>query len=145
MGFISKYLTWIKLAAVAALVAGAAYFAWDYRGALAEHEKNEAVTEAILDMEAQLNIERGMRQAYQNLAEGKLEALGEKLDTIKVTGSDIRAAIAIDVKEHPEFYSQPLPPRGYEQWMNARKLNAPPAMTPSTSPAPTKAASFAGR
>lgn len=132
MKFLEPYLIWIKLAAILAIVAGASYLAWDYRGALNEREKIEAVNKATEKIQSELNEERRIGAIYKNLADEKLATLLEKVSNIKITNKTVNTTILQDVKDNPEFYSQPIPPVGYSQWQKARSL----VVSPSASPSP---------
>jgi Asp-tRNA(Asn)/Glu-tRNA(Gln) amidotransferase B subunit len=132
MKFLAPYMLYIKLAALALLVGGAAYLAWDYRGALNEREKIEAVNKATEKIQGELNEEKRISALYKNLADEKLATLLEKVSNIKITHKTVNTTILQDVKENPEFYSQPIPPVGFEQWKKARSLVV------SSSPAPSQ-------
>lgn len=131
MKFLEPYLVWIKLGLVLVLVAGAAYLAWDYRGALNEREKVEAVNKAVEEIQGKLNEERRISAIYKNLADLKYEVLMGKISNIKITNKTVNTTILQDVKDNPEFYSQPIPPVGYTQWQKARSLVASPSAAPS--------------
>lgn len=139
----SPLFLYFKLGIVAAAIAGASYIAWDYRGALNEKEKQEAVNNAVRTavskIEKDLEIERGLRQVYQSLAESKYEQLLKSFANIRVEHTTIEKNIYHEIEKNPLFYSQPLPPGGYEQWKRARALSQgsvsePPSPLASPSP-----------
>lgn len=133
MNFLAPYMIWIKLGLIGIAVAGAAYLAWDYRGALNEREKVEAVNKATEEIQKELNHERTLTSLYRNLADDKLTQLLTKIGDIKITNKTINTTILQEVDSNPQFYSQPLPVKGYEQWLKARSLVSPPAL-PASSP-----------
>lgn len=133
MSFLTPYMIWIKVAAVAALVAAAAYLAWDYRGAISEREQQAAVDGAVKGIKVQLENERLWRVHYQDLAEKQLAGLSDQIGNIKIEHVTITQTVREEVKANPKFYQQPLPDKGYEQWLKARAL-ATGKTSPSTAP-----------
>lgn len=118
---LGKYVTFAVLIGI---IGGVAWLAWDYRGAQAEREKieavNTAVEVAVKDINAKLAEEKKWRDHYQNLAEKKYAEVLEKIGKIKSTRTEITNNIRQEVERNPEFYNQPLPEKGYEQWQNSR-------------------------
>lgn len=131
-------IPWIKLAGIAALVAGGAYISWELRSASAEKEKTAAVAAAVKDMEGKILEERFNRAYFQDLADKRLTALTGLITNIKVEHRTIVNNIQNEVAANPEFYRQPLTPGGYDQWKRARALVAPtsPASSASSSVSP---------
>jgi hypothetical protein len=139
--FLTPYLLWIKLAAVAALCGAAAYGTYlvmDARivkiKAQAETEKQEAVDREVASMKARLNVEVRLRVKYEALVGDKVSALLKSMSNIQEEQQGIAAAIAREREAHKEFYEQPLPPGGYEQWKRARALVIP--VAPASAPTP---------
>ncbi len=123
----SPWFLYFKLGLVAAAVAGSAYLAWDYRGAIAERETqtavNTAVTTAVKVIQKDLDTERAFRTFYQGLADEKYEKLMKSFANIRVEHRTIQNNIYQEIEKNPEFYKLPLPPGGYEEWKKARALS----------------------
>jgi flagellar biosynthesis component FlhA len=134
MGFLGNLpgLMYIKVALVAALVAGAAWASWRIKAGFAEAEKQEAVAAAVQEIQNDLNVERALRSQYETLAEAKLSALLKSMSDLRAQSERLGRDIQSERQAFPEFYSQPLPETGYEKWMRARNLVAsPPASAAS--------------
>lgn len=114
--------TYLKIAGVIAIAAGAGYVAWSLRGIQATEEKEQAVHAAVKDIKAQLEIESQIRTHYATLADQKLDKLLKSISTINATQQIISAGIAAERKRDPAFYNQPLPAGGLEEWKRARSL-----------------------
>lgn len=123
-------LLYVKLAGVAALVAGTAWAAWAIRDASAEEDKQEAVREVVRATQRELDRERELRSHYQKLSDNKLSDVLNSIANIRVEHKTVTNNITREREVHKEFYMQPLPPGGYEQWLRARSL-ALPASSPS--------------
>lgn len=125
-------LFYVKLAGIAALVAGAGYVAWALRGVQAEHEQRAAVESAVESIRIQLEAESKLRKHYSSLADDKLDKLLKSISTVRATQQVIATNIAAERKKNPEFYEQPLPVGGHEAWKHARAMVSPaPASAPS--------------
>jgi hypothetical protein len=120
--FFLQFKLYFILAGLLVLTAGSAYLAWDYRGAVAEREKTEAVSQANKDAQAKIETAEAEAKLYRDLAEVKYSALMEQVTKIKVAQANIGGAVAGEVKSNPKFYNQPLPEKGWEQWRKAREL-----------------------
>lgn len=120
------YLVYIKLGVVALLVGGAAWVSWQLRSSSIEEEKREAVESATKQLQKDLDTERWLRGKFEALADKKLEDLLISISNIKVEHTTITNNITKEREAHKEFYSQKLPAGGYEEWMKARALVAPP-------------------
>lgn len=107
--------------AITALVA-VGWAAWYFRGLEAEQEKVTAVNAAVEAIQKDLDNERKLRAHFETLADQKLAKLFSAISGIKIEHKTITNNIQQEVKENPEFYSQPLPPGGFEQWTRARAL-----------------------
>lgn len=127
------YAKWIFMLAV---LCGVAYFAWDYRGSLESEGRqkavNTAVDVAVTKIQGELETERALRTHYQTLADVKLAKLLQTISNIKVEHKTIENNIIQEVQRDPVFYSQPLPPQGYEQWKKARALSQSPSAPPAS-------------
>lgn len=58
---------------------------------------------------------------YRDLSDNQMTKFLDKLDNIKVTNTTITRNITTERASNPEFYNQPLPAGGREQWEAARK------------------------
>lgn len=132
----SPFFIYAKIALLAAAIGGAAYFAWDYRSRIAESEKQRAVdaavTAAVKEINQKLETERKLRAVYQLMAEDQLAKLLKSISNIRIEHKTIENNIYREVRSNPEFYNQPLPPQGYEEWKRSRAL--PYALPPSSQP-----------
>jgi type II secretory pathway pseudopilin PulG len=120
-GFISKYLTYIKLALVVAALGATAYVVWGVRGSMAEADKAKAVAAAVKDAQAAIDAERSLRSEYQARVDKQVQDLTASISKMRGEFSSLRKSLAEDIKDNPDPYSIPVPPKGYEAWMKARE------------------------
>lgn len=124
-GPLGPYLLPILLGA-AILIAGASFYAaWTWQNDRKEAAVNEAVAKSVKEAQAAIDAERALTASYRNIAEGKVALLLEKLSKIKVQSVTITNNITKEVETNPAFYNQPLPQKGYDEWMNAKALLMP--------------------
>lgn len=132
----------IKLAVIlfviACTIGGTAYIAWDYRGAIAQEEKEQAVkdaTSALVDrIEKKLDDERAAREEYRAQVDATLASTQEALARVNGTITKANAALAADRAKNVQFYAQPLPDGGRTAWLTARAAAAAPAASSASSP-----------
>ncbi len=118
----ASWFIWIKLAAVGVIVAGACWVTWKVQGAYAKEHEERAVNAAVEQIQKDLDAERTNRKFYQALADEKLADLLKSITKLRIDQAKIGRDLAEARKESPEFYDQPLPPKGYEAWKRAREL-----------------------
>lgn len=118
---LAPFALYLKLAVIAALVAGAVWVTWELRGADIEKEKQKAVTEAVLDMTQQYNQEREWRLHYQAQADKFGEVL-TAINNIKIEHKTVTNNIIKEIERDPKFYGQALPEGGRKAWMDSRAL-----------------------
>jgi hypothetical protein len=138
VSFFAPYLLYIKIAAVVALCGAAAYGTYlvmDARivriQAKAQEDKQAAVDEAVASMKTRLNVEVRLRVKYEALVGDKVAQLLKSMTNIQSEQQAIATEIAREREAHKAFYSQPLPPGGYDQWKRARALVVAPASAPA--------------
>ena len=136
--FVSQYALYFKIGVVVilcALAASGTYLVMDARivrlKAQAEEDKRKAVGTAMADVRARLNLEVRIREKIEELVDARLDELMKSISNIRVENKTITNNITKEREVHKEFYMQPLPPGGYEQWKRARAMVAP-----ASSPAP---------
>lgn len=120
--FANPFMLYIKLALVAAVVGVAVWGTWEVRSGMAVKEKAKAVSDAVKQIEKDLEEERRLRAHFQGMADDKLATLLQLISNIKSTHTEIVREVQVERKSNPAFYQQPLPPKGYEQWKRARAL-----------------------
>ena len=118
----SPWFIYLKLAALAALVAGAGYTAWSIRGAYADREKTEAVDKAVAAIQKDLDAERKLRGEYETFTNDKVEALMKSISKLQNDFKGVAGNIAKERASNPQFYEQPIPDGGYAQWQKAKEL-----------------------
>lgn len=126
----SPAFVYLKLIAIGAAIAGAAYIAWDYRGAKAEQDKAEAVADAIKQTndaaQKEIEKEREWRAAYMKRSDDNLKLLLADIASIRKTQEKFQADVRDEIAKSPAFYNQPLPEGGFQIWSNARsRLQSP--------------------
>lgn len=117
----------VKIGIAAAALLASAWGAWYVRAAIAEKETRAEVKKAVDAIQKDLNEERRINALYKDLSDKKLEALLERVSNIRVEHTTITRNITKEREIHREFYAQPLPPGGYEEWKRARSLVGPSA------------------
>lgn len=120
--FASPWFIYIKVGLAATALAGAGYLAWTVRGAFADEQRREAVNEAVASINKQLEVEKTLRLKYEKLADTRLDALLKSISILQEDFRSVSGSIAKERTNNPEFYEQPLPAVGYEQWKRARQL-----------------------
>lgn len=107
-------------------IAGASFYAaWTWQNDRREAAVNEAVAKTVKEAQEAIDAERKLTASYRDLAEGKVSQLLEKLSKIKVQSVTITNNITKEVEANPVFYNQPIPEKGYEEWMRAKSLILP--------------------
>lgn len=127
------WFLYVKLAAVAALVAGGAWVAWTIKGSFAEEEKRQAVEDAVSSIQEQLRVEQETRAIWEGIAAGTNSEILASLKSIAGTAGQLRKDFAKERASNPQFYEQPLPEGGYNAWMKARSLVVSPAASAASS------------
>lgn len=135
--FLTPYLLYIKLGIIAILVAGAVFVTWKVRSAMAQKDQDEAVAAAVNDISAKLDLERARRESAERFADTKLNDLLKSITNLQAQQTQLRDGIAKERLINKKFYEQALPPGGYEQWKQARKLvGIPSPAAAASSPTP---------
>jgi hypothetical protein len=117
----STYKLYFLLGSVLLLVGGTGYLVWSYKSAMAEREVQQAVNDT--NREAQKRIDRAEAQTaiYRDLADQKYDLLVDRLTNLKIQRVEITNNIREEINVNREFYDQPLTPKGWAQWLKARK------------------------
>ena len=118
---------YFKLWLAAAALLAAAWGSWYVRSVIAERETREAVKKEVAKIERDLKEERRINALYKEISDKKLEELLERVSNIRVEHTTITRNITKEREIHREFYAQPLPPGGFEEWKRARSLVGPSA------------------
>ena len=116
----SKFFIYAKLGAVLALVLAAAWGAWYVRAAIADQQTQRAVKTAVEKVQKELDEERKTTAYYRELSDKQLQTLLDKLTNLRVEHTTITRNITLEREIHKEFYMQPLPAGGYEEWKRSR-------------------------
>jgi uncharacterized protein (UPF0333 family) len=119
--FFAQYKLYFILAFLAVLVIGTGTVVWKYRSAMADREIQQAVKQSVKDSQAKIDKAEGEAKMYKDLADGKYAELMDKVTNIKVVHTTVTNNIKTEVQGNPQFYNQPLPLKGWEQWLKARE------------------------
>jgi len=123
--WLAPWSLYLKLGAFAALVALTIYTTWNVTRAGEEERKLQAVSEAVLNIQKEIDKHAASTKFYRDLAEKRREELLQSIAKIKIEHTTITNNITKEREIVREFYAQPLPPGGYEEWKKARQLVAP--------------------
>ena len=118
----SPYFLYMKLAAAAVVLAGVGWASWQVRALIAKDDEVKAVNAAVEKVGAELATERKLRALAETRADKEFAQLLQLISNIKVEHKTITNNVTKEREIHKEFYIQPLPEGGYEQWKRARAL-----------------------
>lgn len=118
----SAWFIYAKMALVVAVIAGASYLAWDVRGAYAEREQKEAVNKVTVQAQKDIDTEHELRGKYEKLTNARVDAILKSISKLQADFKAVTGSVEKERQKNPQFYEQPLPPAGYEQWKRARDL-----------------------
>lgn len=124
---------YLKIGAIALAIAGAGYAAWTVKGAFAEREKVEAVSQAVDGINKQLQEEKDLRIKYETQAETRIAELLKSISILQDSFKTVSSNVGKERTSNPKFYEQALPDGGYQQWKKAKELvqsSNPPATQP---------------
>lgn len=136
LALLAPYKAYLVLGLIAGLMLTTGVFVWRYKSAVAEQEKIEAVGKAMADAQAQIDEAARVADHYRELADVKYAELMGKLGKLRVEHTIINNTIQQDIAENREFYKQPLPLKGWEQWLKAQSIYNRAVMpaTPASAP-----------
>lgn len=115
------WVLYVKIGLIAFVVVFASYISYTYRGNQVDREIEEAVGDAVREVNRAMNAERERRLALQKAIDERYDKLIDAIQNIKVTNTVIYQGTKAEVASNPKFYKQPLPDKGYEQWLQARE------------------------
>lgn len=130
---------------IAAACAFSAYVAWAWSDAIydrnllqqkadAKEAQDKAVDDAVKSAQAAIDEERRQRLELMSTVADALKRLDTRVGQIRQEQATIKSNVRAERASNPDFYGQPLPPVGREQWVRARK--AAEAPFPASSPTP---------
>lgn len=98
----------------------------------AKEDKDKAVAETLEEAQKRINEMERERTELRAVVASQQEALKKKITTVTTQREEVVRVIQDERRSNPEFYDQPIPDKGREAWMKARKLAENPTMpTPS--------------
>lgn len=115
------WVLYLKIGIIAAIVVFASYVSYTYRGNQVDREIQEAVGDAVREANRAMEVERERRVSLQKAIDERYDRLIDAIQNIKINNTVIYQGTKAEVASNPKFYKQPLPDKGYEQWLQARE------------------------
>lgn len=110
-----------KIILVIILCAICSYAAWMLQGSRKNAQHAEAINAVYADARQQVKDEHALVDQYKQLAEGHFGEVLTAIGNIQTQGATREVHIQHEVAQAAPFYSQPLPPAGYELWLSAHR------------------------